>query len=138
MSNQSPYNPYQGENPYRNVNQGLKPASNHATPAGNPNGRAQLVNRSNQGSSFQNERPSALYGKQPYVSRCTVSTLLLAIAIITYVVGFVLGIFLIDEVSRSMRFITGAITWGSAFVSGTLFLGFSEVVQLLYKISLKN
>ncbi|PKM72148.1 MAG: hypothetical protein CVU91_10485 [Firmicutes bacterium HGW-Firmicutes-16] len=62
-----------------------------------------------------------------------VATALTVIAVLTYIVGFILGLVLGNQLEFSFI----VIWWGAALVSGTMVLGFAEIIKLLDKISNK-
>lgn len=61
------------------------------------------------------------------------------IATFTYVVGFFIGLYLGVSGARYSGFFWGTafITWAVAFFSGTIMLGFAEIIQLLHDIKNK-
>ena len=67
----------------------------------------------------------------------TIATIIFSIAIIVYVAGFIAGIAfgaLYDDFNAVPMFIT----WISAFISGSVFLGFAEIIKLLHSINNKK
>ena len=66
-----------------------------------------------------------------------IAKLLMIIAVTTYIGGFILGlIFGYDEYDDFDVFMA-LIYWSSAFISGTMFLGFAEIITLLTAIKNK-
>ncbi len=68
-----------------------------------------------------------------------VATALRVIAWITYVGGFIAGLILGNIVTGNyglteFSFTAALIYWVAAFISGTVFLGFAEIISLLQKI----
>jgi len=67
-----------------------------------------------------------------------VASVLRVISILTYIGGFfygiVLGFVTAGYGSTGFSFITALIYWIAAFISGTIFLGFSEIINLLQQI----
>ncbi len=59
---------------------------------------------------------------------------LTVIAILTYTVGFILGIVLGNQLGFSYT----VIWWTASVVSGTMILGFAEIIKLLDKINSKQ
>lgn len=69
-----------------------------------------------------------------------ISNVLLTIAILIYIAGFILGIIMGNvsaEYSREFSWEVACIYWEVAFLSGTAYLGFSEIIQLLNDIKNK-
>lgn len=67
----------------------------------------------------------------------TIANIIFSIAIIVYVAGFIAGIAfgsLYDDFNAVPMFIT----WISAFISGSIFLGFAEIIKLLHSINNKK
>ena len=64
-----------------------------------------------------------------------VATALKGIAVIIYIIGFIVGIFFAAEVKEITLII---VYWLVAFVNGTIFLGLGEIVSLLHKINNKK
>ena len=65
--------------------------------------------------------------------RSAVATMLIVIAVVVYVFGFIGSCFLVD-----LYDVAGLIVgWVATFISGTLYLGFAAIVQLLYDIKNK-
>ena len=63
-----------------------------------------------------------------------VAGMLKSIAITTYILGLIAGLI----VGFSSESVTPLIAiWGSAFISGTIFLGFGEIIRLLHEINNK-
>lgn len=78
------------------------------------------------------------YAEQEEPAACsnTIEMILFSLAWIIYIGGFLAGIFLSSQ-GYSFVWSTAIICWASAFVSGTIFLGFSEVIKLLEAIKNK-
>lgn len=71
----------------------------------------------------------------------SVALMLKVIAWIVFIGGFILGIVLGSEAAdynSEFAFSVALIYWGIALVSGTLFLGFAEVINLLEAIKRKD
>lgn len=68
----------------------------------------------------------------------SIAALLKVIAIITYVGAFILGIALGRDNWGDFYFEVALIYWAVGFVSGSMFLGFSEIVRLLHEINQKK
>ena len=76
-------------------------------------------------------------------SNNTIGSILRVIAWITYVGGFIAGLVLgnvevpyiyISGTHTEFSFTVALIYWVSAFISGTIFLGFAEIISLLQKL----
>jgi AAA+ ATPase superfamily predicted ATPase len=77
-----------------------------------------------------------------------VASLLKVIGITTIVIGVIAGLIFGDvyaiertvgfRVERSYNFSIMFITWLSAFITGVVFIGFSEIVKLLHKIAINT
>lgn len=78
---------------------------------------------------YQKEEEQKNYEKN------TVASAFNILAWITFIVGFLTGIVLFfnDE----FAFFGGAMCWGASFISGMLFIGVSEIIQLLTDIKNK-
>lgn len=63
-----------------------------------------------------------------------VATALAVIAWITYIGGIIAGIIVGVEAEE---FVTTLVFWASAFITGTMFLGFSRIINLLVAIKQK-
>lgn len=83
--------------------------------------------------------------QKKYVGGNTVASVITVIAWITYIGGFILGIALstFKEQTQGIYYMStetifswnSAFTiWGQAFVSGTLLLGFAEIIKLLARL----
>lgn len=69
-----------------------------------------------------------------------IATALKVIAWVIYGIGFILGLVLSSEpgyYGDEMNFVAAFVYWCVAFVSGTIFLGFAEIVRLLDEIKKK-
>ncbi len=69
-----------------------------------------------------------------------VGALILALAWGIYVAGFFLGIFMGVEAAdylENFSFGVALIYWGTSFVCGTFFIGFSQIIKLLHSINEK-
>ena len=68
-----------------------------------------------------------------------VASVLSGIAWLTYISGFILGIFFGSELGIEGEFAwsEAAFWWTVAFVSGSMTLGFAEIIKLLHKINSK-
>lgn len=66
-----------------------------------------------------------------------VATLIRAIAILTYIGAFILGIGLGRDLRGDFSFFAALLYWGVGFVSGSMLLGFAEIIQLLQDIKNK-
>lgn len=62
---------------------------------------------------------------------------LTGIAVLIYLVGFVLGIG-IGSSSRNFDILSAFIIWAASGISGTIFLGFAEIIKLLQAIKDKD
>lgn len=62
-----------------------------------------------------------------------ISILLKSVALLIYIAGFIAGIIINDDFPYAIW-----IYWTSAFVSGSFFLGISEIVQLLHEINTRT
>lgn len=82
------------------------------------------------------EEMLSLNGENPAESN-SVSNVIFAIAMIVYICGFLAGIIL-GALEDDFNAITMLIVWVSSFVSGSLFLGFSEIIKLLHSINNKK
>lgn len=67
--------------------------------------------------------------KEDNVSSNGIATTLTTIAWITYIAGFFVGLFMIEVLEWYILFI-----WFAAFLSGTVYLGFAEIIKLLTQI----
>lgn len=63
-----------------------------------------------------------------------IATVLFVIGIIIYLAGFVAGIMMFREEDTVWM---GFVYWIGAFISGSIFVGFSEVIKLLHEINNK-
>lgn len=54
------------------------------------------------------------------------------IGVLIYIIGFIVGCFFVKN-----SFTTALSYWVDAFVSGTMMLGFAEIIKLLHKINSK-
>lgn len=69
-----------------------------------------------------------------------IATVLSIIAVIIYVAGFIAGIVIGVEVAEfyeDFAFGTAFVYWATSLISGTLFLGFAEIIKLLNDIKNK-
>ena len=66
------------------------------------------------------------------ISKNPICKILTAIAIITYIAAFIAGCCFAEEILISLIF------WISGFISGSMFLGFAEIIKLLDNIKNKN
>lgn len=66
--------------------------------------------------------------------RNTISTCLLAIGVLLLVIGFTLGIALAADGYGHFRIVTAIYWWLSGLVSGFIFIGMAEIVNLLQKL----
>ena len=76
--------------------------------------------------------------KTVYIGYNSVAGLLKVIAIITYVGAFILGIVFGKDNWGDFYFGVALIYWAAGFVSGSMFLGFAEIVRLLHEINQKT
>ena len=88
--------------------------------------------------SLSNENPS--YDNQ---NKNGVSITLLVIGVLIYCAGFIAGIVMGAPESSyyssdEFNFTTMFTAWTSAFISGTIFIAFSEIIKLLHQIKTKK
>ncbi len=67
-----------------------------------------------------------------------IATLLEVLAILVYIGAFIAGIMMGKDYYGDFSFGVALIYWVAGLFSGTMLLGFSEVVQLLYEINRKT
>ena len=67
----------------------------------------------------------------------TVASVLTVIAWITFVGGFIIGFIYGAEVDTDFSWMMTIVYWGVSFISGMMFLGFAEIIKLLYDIKNK-
>lgn len=80
------------------------------------------------------QKPKVSSGSKP--DKNTIAKILTVIARITFICGFIAGIIwgiilLGDREGALVGFIFMLLFWFAAFISGTLFLGFAEIIELL-------
>lgn len=66
----------------------------------------------------------------------SIAVLFKVIAWLTYIFGFIAG-FVLADVGYEFVFSAALLYWAGTFVSGTVFLGFAEIIDLLHKLNSK-
>lgn len=74
------------------------------------------------------QKPKVLPTSKP--DKNTIAKILTVIAWITFICGFIAGLILGDD-KYGFSYTIAFIWWSSTFVSGILFLGFAEIIELL-------
>ena len=67
----------------------------------------------------------------------SIATVFTVIAVIIFIAGFFVGLFLGEEIGYKFSIGVASICWGSSFLSGMFMLGFAEIIKLLNAIKNK-
>ena len=77
--------------------------------------------------------------KDPSVPDNTIAVIFKVIGYFIFVIGFIIGIILgASTISGDFSFVVALTYWGVSFISGMVFLGFAEIIQLLTEIKNKK